>query len=1056
MRNGKSSLLEAKIQKPLISSEFVLRERLIERLNDERNRLILLHATVGYGKTVLLTQFARKAEADCVWYHLSDMDNDSMLFMQYISASVKKSIPEFNFDFQSYASLRQEDAVETVTYDFIGKISAAVGASRRNIVLILDDFQSITNENIHRIIRLIMENTGEALRIMIATKGAVPAFCFRYVLQGTADVITQKELSFTQEEVQALLNVFWDEGDLSGLAETIWRKTEGWPAGVMFAYIYLKQQRGGLSSAEAIMSEQKPALDTYFMHELYKKLPYDIQTFLVKTSILEFLSAELCNVVLHIQDARGVLEYLERENLFINKVGQSERLFRYHSLFKDFLKTMLNKASEQEILTRAAEFYLSTPDKTLAVEYALAGGNWDLMQYALESVGQELLEQGKLNILERWIFEMEKNRVSISPRNMLWMGGYYYRTGQTPRAVYNLDQAMSVFLSAMDEPGYISCMLEKARIARNQTSLEESCRLIDEILPRLNVRYNRLWYTVVMERLYNFILLGRYREALAICNEMILSTRKAGNQKAEGLFMRFSTVVYFYMGKYEKGLKLYQSLLEFNWISRDEDDIFSVEAYVALMFLFTGNKEEAQKTIMDELERSGRFHQKEDLWLVYLIQSYICLILAQDEENDALKKDYLLREAEKSILMAERHVAFFKQNNAYVKSVQLIQELIRHKLQPKSLLAAASGIMQAERKGIPLVRAMALSLLAGWLQENGEPEPAKEAAERCLAEIVWEDAFSFAARATLAQMAQQEGREEEYEVQRREMEKYEQERQLDWSFLPEKKKEFVEKLLGQGDSESENAKVKVVCFGGFQVWLPGAAEEVRWRTKKAQELFAYLFHLQGQPVDKETILLQLWPDTDRESATTLFHTTLYSIRKMLAVFQLEELIVYDKKKYAMKMNLISSDLGKMSELCRALGQNDEAFVYDCREVLNGYRGEYLGGVACEFSAAPRVFYEQKFLQLSSIAARKSMEQKRWEEAVSLLDKAIGVDPFEESLYLLIMQCFQALKDVKRAKRYYNQLTDVLRDELDVEPSAEVTAAYRLCLEAGTGKRKLAV
>ena len=67
MKSGKSSFLEAKIQKPLISSEFILRERLIERIKEENKKLILLHATVGYGKTVLLTQYAQHSGKDCVW-----------------------------------------------------------------------------------------------------------------------------------------------------------------------------------------------------------------------------------------------------------------------------------------------------------------------------------------------------------------------------------------------------------------------------------------------------------------------------------------------------------------------------------------------------------------------------------------------------------------------------------------------------------------------------------------------------------------------------------------------------------------------------------------------------------------------------------------------------------------------------------------------------------------------------------------------------------------------------------------------------------------------------
>jgi DNA-binding SARP family transcriptional activator len=253
---------------------------------------------------------------------------------------------------------------------------------------------------------------------------------------------------------------------------------------------------------------------------------------------------------------------------------------------------------------------------------------------------------------------------------------------------------------------------------------------------------------------------------------------------------------------------------------------------------------------------------------------------------------------------------------------------------------------------------------------------------------------------------------------------------------------------------SDGEKVKVACFGRFQVRLPGAADDARWRTKKAQELFAYLFHLQGQPVEKETILLQLWPDLDHESATSLLHTTLYSIRKMLAACQSENLIVYCNKKYAMRMEMVSSALCTLDRLCHAAGAHDGELVYNSRDVLASCRGEYLGGIACSFAAAPRAYYEQKFLQLSYIAAGQCMDRMQWEEAVELLDMGIEADPFDEGQYGLILRCFHEMRDLRRAKRYYAQLRDLLREELGVEPSDEVEAAYRLCVGAGAGKRRM--
>jgi two-component SAPR family response regulator len=1049
----KSHLVDSKIQKPWVSSaNFIFREGLVERLKDRQKKLLVLHATVGYGKTVLLTHYAQGTPENCSWYHLSDTDNDIAVFMQYLSTSLKRSLPDFDFDPEAYAPLLQEkEAVKTMAHDFVAQLEKAVRLPPEDLVVIFDDFQAIENEEIHQIIQLILATAK--IRLILATKGSIPPFYFRYFLEGTAELITQKDLCFAEEEVQALMERFLGKETPNSLAGAIWEKAEGWPAGVMFANLYLKQKRQWSKEIELDAIYAKSAVNTYFMHEIFKKLPYEIQIFLTRTSPLEFLSSEVCNAVLQIDNAQSIFDYLERENLFIIKVGQSDGEFRYHSLFKDFLAAQLRRETRQEILDRAAEFYLHTSNKEQAVEYALAGGNWSLMQYALEVVGKELLDEGKLTTLTRWLTELEQAPVPMTPKNLLLAGCHCYRSGQIQKAQGYLDKALALFVSSMDEWGYIRCMVEKARIARHEVSLEESCRLIEDVLPRLHVRYGSWWYTVVGERLYNFIFLGRYREVLAICSEMILNARREGNQKAEGYFIRFSVVVYFYLGKYQKGLKLYHNLLERKWFEREAEDAFSVEAYVALMYLCTGHKEKAQETIKVELERKTQGHKGEDMWLVYLLQAYISFLLTRGEGTAPQEKKNLIQEAERSIHMAQRYVSTFREDHVFVKAVQVAQEIILFNPLETSLAEVADRIFKEEKSTVPLAREMALASLASLFYDAGEWNEAKKSALACLEGMEWETPFSAFARLVLALVYRREGREEEGNIQFKRQEDYALENQLAWSLLPEQEKRDIRELFGQDKDREDTGKVTVSCFGDFRVFLSDQGDEIQWRTKKAQALFAYLFHLQGRPVDKDVLLLQLWPEADKKSATTLLHTTLYSIRKTLAAYRLEDLISYQNKRYAMKMELVHSDLEEMDQLCQALEHGDKVFVHGRGDFLKCYKGSYLGGVTGNFSESRKAYYEKKFLEICRLLAERTMKEGRFEDAVAYLDRAIAVDPYGEDLYLLVLQCLRALGEVKRAKRYYEQIVRVLKEDLDVEPAAEVTGAYRNCLEEGSLRKK---
>jgi two-component SAPR family response regulator len=271
--------------------------------------------------------------------------------------------------------------------------------------------------------------------------------------------------------------------------------------------------------------------------------------------------------------------------------------------------------------------------------------------------------------------------------------------------------------------------------------------------------------------------------------------------------------------------------------------------------------------------------------------------------------------------------------------------------------------------------------------------------------------------------------------------------------LPEQEKRDIRELFGQDKDREDTGKVTVSCFGDFRVFLSDQGDEIQWRTKKAQALFAYLFHLQGRPVDKDVLLLQLWPEADKKSATTLLHTTLYSIRKTLAAYRLEDLISYQNKRYAMKMELVHSDLEEMDQLCQALEHGDKVFVHGRGDFLKCYKGSYLGGVTGNFSESRKAYYEKKFLEICRLLAERTMKEGRFEDAVAYLDRAIAVDPYGEDLYLLVLQCLRALGEVKRAKRYYEQIVRVLKEDLDVEPAAEVTGAYRNCLEEGSLRKK---
>ena len=124
-----------------------------------------------------------------------------------------------------------------------------------------------------------------------------------------------------------------------------------------------------------------------------------MQDFLVRTSILKQLTAELCDAVVERGDSQELLESLEKTNLFIVPLDLSREWYRYHRLFRDLLRhrlQMLEGVEETAFHLRASEWYEAYGFHSDAVHYALAAKEWDRASELLLSNSEKMLKRGEI------------------------------------------------------------------------------------------------------------------------------------------------------------------------------------------------------------------------------------------------------------------------------------------------------------------------------------------------------------------------------------------------------------------------------------------------------------------------------------------------------------------------------------------------------------------------------------------------------------------------------------------------------------------------------------
>lgn len=484
--------LEARIHKPKLIPNLIRRKNLEELLNQSGEKLIVFHGTMGFGKTVFINSYGRGSGRAQSWYHLNSLDNDMVTFSHYLSASLCQAWPNFSWPLEAfYHGKAGFWEVQQLAQSFIYAIDTAGKESDSPFLdMVLDDFQEIENESIWRFLDQILCHLPEGIRIFIATKGAVPPFTDKYLINGDAKIISAESLAFSVEETGLLMNRILKDTPDKDAVQSVFISSEGWPAGVMSLCLFMKQRRIELKPENVVGVIKESRMHDFLMYELFKKLSFDIQRFLVLTSPLEYLSAGICLAVSGVPNSAGILDYLIKEGLFIQKVEDHTEIYRYHSLFREFLISQLAGEERKEVQKKAALYLLNTDQKEEAAAYAIKSESPEIVIKVIESVGMELLEEGRKAMLESWL-EFTKERQKDYPvKALLAAGSCFIQKGESSRGLSLLIEGMKKSLEQKKENSFLLAG-KQAALYLSENHLYEEAGIL---LARMKQDYERVFW----------------------------------------------------------------------------------------------------------------------------------------------------------------------------------------------------------------------------------------------------------------------------------------------------------------------------------------------------------------------------------------------------------------------------------------------------------------------------------------------------------------------------------------------------------------------------------
>jgi LuxR family maltose regulon positive regulatory protein len=217
--------------------------------------------------------------------------------------------------------------------------------------------------------------------------------------------IRASDLRFTQDEVSAFLNDVMGLGLPAESIAALDARTEGWIAGLQMAALSLRGQGDADRFIASLSGSHRFILD-FLVEEVLDRQPPATQDFLLKTAILDRMTAPLCDAVTGRTGSQAMLTQLDRANLFLVPLDAQRRWYRYHRLFADLLRTRLelSHAAQVPVLHRSASAWYSQNGLiTEAVSHLLAAGDVAEVAELVEGNALAMMDRGELRPLADWL-----------------------------------------------------------------------------------------------------------------------------------------------------------------------------------------------------------------------------------------------------------------------------------------------------------------------------------------------------------------------------------------------------------------------------------------------------------------------------------------------------------------------------------------------------------------------------------------------------------------------------------------------------------------------------
>jgi LuxR family transcriptional regulator, maltose regulon positive regulatory protein len=554
-------LLHTKLRLPAPRSNLVVRPRLQEQIVQGLcGPLTLIVAPAGFGKTTLVASCIALGGMPVAWLSLDKNDNQAERFLNYVVAAFQEADHTIGREAAQLLAASQQVTPETILTSLINDLDIA----HKEIILVLDDYHFIGSQAVHEEMAFLLEHCPLTLHLLIATRSDPPLPLARLRARGQIAELRAADLRFSESEAAQFLNsvmgLHLDAGSVAVLGE----RTEGWIAGLQMAALSMRHREDVASFVEGFSGTNRYILD-YLLEEVLASQPPDIQRFLLCTSILERLTAPLCDAItsaslsaeladdpgskregddrstrsesLLLSGSASILEYLERANLFLVPLDDERQWYRYHHLFADLLRAQLQKSlgdpSVARLHLRASEWCEQNGLTLEAIHHASLASDFERIERLIEQNYMEMLNRGEMSgILRFWMGKLSQELVYRRPWLCLYQAFSRSWFGQLEEATLLLNEAEKLIRSNISATDIQAMLDYHAYVQSRVTAMQgdtrraiELCLMAREHIPAENLG---LQIEMGITLGYEYFLYGDFRNVNKTLQEMLRLCQTVG------------------------------------------------------------------------------------------------------------------------------------------------------------------------------------------------------------------------------------------------------------------------------------------------------------------------------------------------------------------------------------------------------------------------------------------------------------------------------------------------------------------------------------------------